>query len=355
MVTPPSPLHYPEPLPTLPRLAVQARFATQGLVAGADIGGTHQTVALARLDGEVVGVYRRRLRPGGTATDVIANVFEMIDQALAAVRQEDPGGARHGGGKLLRVGVGFGGPVNQKAGLVLTSHHVPGWTNLPLRDEIERRLDAPAVVDNDANAAALGEALFGAGRGERDLLYVNLGTGIGAGIIHGGAIFHGKNGMAGEIGHVTVQLDGPVCACGKRGCLEALASGRSVGRRAREAAEADPAAGAALVALAGSRETIEAPHVIRAAAGGDPLSLRLVTETAEYLGLGLAGAANLLDPGMIVVGGGLADSGDLLFTPMRQTVRRHLLSTTPCPMIVPAALGYDAGIVGALALALDGL
>ena len=211
-------------------------------------------------------------------------------------------------------------------------------------------------MDNDANAAALGEALFGAGRGHHDLLYVNVGTGIGAGLIFNGRLHHGRHGLAGEIGHVTVVPGGPECACGKRGCLEAFASGRSLGRRGREAAAADPQGGARLVALAGGQvEAIQGPHVIQAAAAGDPLAARLVEDTAGYLGLALGNAANLLDPGLIVLGGGLSEAGDVLFTPLQGAVRRHLLPGAPGPPVVPAALGYDAGIAGALALALDGL
>jgi glucokinase len=247
--------------------------------------------------------------------------------------------------------------VDVKDGVVLTSHHVPGWDAYPLRDTLGDRLDAPVVLDNDANAAAFGEARFGAGRGHRHILYVNVGTGIGAGVILGGRLYHGQQGMAGEIGHVTVVLEGgPLCPCGKHGCLEAVASGRAIGRRAREAVAGDPAGGARLRALAGgAAEGIGAPQVFAAAAQGDPLAGRLVEETAGYLGLALGNAANLLDPSIIIVGGGVGEAGDHLFDPLRAAVRRHLLPSIPAPQVVPAALGYDAGIAGALALALDGV
>ncbi|MGH2354453.1 MAG: ROK family protein [Chloroflexota bacterium] len=340
-------------LSRLPRLETKPRFATEGIVAGVDVGGTNQTVAVARLDGEVVAAHRRRLRKGDTAQDVVANVFEMIDAALA-----DAGSTpqRPGADKLLRVGVGFGGPVDPKRGAILTSHHVPGWDDYPLRDTLERHLNAPAVIDNDANAAALGEALFGAGRGHRNILYVNVGTGIGAGVILQGWVYHGAHGMAGELGHVTVIPDGPACGCGKRGCLEAVAAGPSIGRRAREAAQGDPGAAVRLVELAGGDlQAIAAPQVFQAATSGDSLAARLVEETAGYLGLACGNAANLLDPSIIIIGGGISETGAPLFTPLRAAVRRHLLPSLPMPEVVPAALGYDAGVVGALALALDGL
>jgi glucokinase len=338
---------------TLPRLQHTPRLATEGLVAGVDIGGTNQTVALARLDGEVLETRRTRLRPGDTAQDVVASVLEMIAGALGAVSRVP---RRPGADKLLRIGVGFGGPVDIRAGTVLTSHHVPGWDQYPLRDTLEGRLDATAVIDNDANAAAFGEARFGSGRGHRNILYVNVGTGIGAGLILNGSLYHGQHGMAGEIGHVTVVPDGPPCPCGKRGCLEAVASGRAIGRRAQEAARADPQAAGHLLALAGGDAgAIDGTLVLAGARTGDPLALRLVGETAEYLGRALGNAANVVDPSMIVVGGGVGEAGEELFTPLRAAVRRHLLPSMPPPEVVPASLGYDAGIAGALALALDGL
>jgi glucokinase len=338
---------------TLPRLQHNRRLATEGLVAGVDIGGTNQTVALARLDGEVLATRRHRLPPGGTATEVIAAVLAMLDAVLDAVPRT---AGRPGAEKLLRIGVGFGGPVDIEAGTVLTSHHVSGWDGFPLRRTLESCRNAATVIDNDANAAALGEAHFGAGRGHRNVLYVNVGTGIGAGLILNGRLFHGQHGMAGEIGHVTVAPDGPLCPCGKRGCLEAVASGRAIGQRGQEAARAEPGAAGRLLALAGgSVEAIAGTHVLAAAAEGDPLAGRIADETAAYLGLALGNVANVLDPAMIILGGGVGEAGERLFGPLREAVRRHLLPSMPAPEVVPAALGYDAGIVGALALALDGM
>ncbi len=338
---------------TLPRLDTRPQFATVGIVAGLDIGGTNQTVALARLDGEVFATARRQLSPGGTAEDVMGNVLEMID-ATRAEAGLTPG--RPGADKLLRLGVGFGGPVDIKNGTVVTSHHVSGWDGYALRDTLEQRLDAPVVIDNDANAAAFGEAQFGAGRGHRNILYVNIGTGIGAGLILDGRLYHGQHGMAGEIGHVTVRPDGAECACGRRGCLETVASGRAIGLRAQAAAVAQPDAAGRLQALAGGDGAqITGVHVFAAAEEGDALAVQLVDETADFLGLALGSAANVLDPSIIIIGGGVGEGGEVLFTPLRAAVRRYLLPSIPGPEVVPAALGYDAGIAGALALALDGL
>jgi glucokinase len=323
------------------------------LVAGVDIGGTNQSVAVASSDGQVLALRRRRLRPGGAAQDVIANVLALLDESLVEARSQI--GAQNDV-RLCGIGVGFGGPVDVQRGTVIRSHHVPGWDSYPLRDDLAQRVGAPVVVDNDANAAALGEARFGAGQGHASVLYVNVGTGIGGGVVLNGRLYHGANGMAGEIGHVTVTPDGPPCDCGKRGCLEAVASGRSLGRRAREAAQREPESARLLVEAAGDDAAkIEGPHVFTAAAAGDLLATRLIEETAGYLGLALGNVANVLDPSIVVIGGGLSETGEALFTPLRAAVRRHLLPELPAPPVVPAALGYEAGVIGAVSLALDEL
>jgi glucokinase len=318
-------------------------------VLGADIGGTNQTVALARSSGEVVSLRRRRLRPGGTAQDVLANVVTMAEETIGEFEQ------RIGEAPLplIRFGVGFGGPVDYRRGTVITSHHVSGWDSFPLADALQARFGVPTVLDNDANAAALGETLFGAGTGAASVLYVNVGTGIGAGIVLNGAVLHGFQGMAGEIGHMTVRVGGLECACGKRGCLEAYASGRSLARRAQIAAADQPDAAAPLLRLAGGTvSALSGRHVLEAARIRDPLALRLVEETAGYLGLALGNAANLLDPERIILGGGVSTAGDLLFVPLRDAVARHTMPGMRTPPIVPAQLGYDAGVIGAVALAL---
>jgi glucokinase len=332
-------------LPRQQRLAVDS--PQPGLFAGADVRGTNQTVALARGDGTLLATLRRRTPPGGTAQDVLANVLGMLRDGLGSAGMRDPRS------ELIRIGIGFGGPVDQKRGTVVDSHHVPGWTDFPLRDTVALELGAPVVLENDANAAALGEARFGAGRGHHSVLYVNVGTGIGAGIVLDGRIYGGTHGMAGEIGHVTVAPDGPQCDCGKRGCLEALASGRSIGRRARERAAEYPVAAAALVARAGGQiDAVGSTHVFAAAAAGDSFAGEVVADTARHLGLALGNASNLLDPDVIVIGGGVAAAGPLLFDPLRRALASHCMPGLPVPAVVPAALGYDAGVLGALALAL---
>ena len=228
-----------------------------------------------------------------------------------------------GGGRPARIGVGFGGPVDFERGVILRSHHVSAWDGFPLRERLGERFGSPVALDNDANVGALGEARFGAGRGHPHLLYVNVGTGIGAGVIAGGRIYRGAHGLAGEIGHVTVEREGRQCPCGKRGCLEAYASGRAIG----------------------------GPDVTRAAAAGDANSRRQIQEAARWLAAGIGAAVNVLNPSAVIVGGGVSDAGELLLGPQRAHQAGELMPGLPVPAVLKAALGYDAGVIGALALA----
>lgn len=316
--------------------------AGHGLVAGVDIGGTNQSVAVAGRDGRIVARRRTHTAPGATAPDLVRQLCGALDEAIAEA-----------GGPVRRIGIGFGGPVDHEHGQILRSHHVPAWERFPLCDVLSERFGVPTVLDNDANAAALGEARFGAGQGHPNQLYVNVGTGIGAGLVLAGRTYRGAHGLAGELGHVTVVPEGVPCPCGKRGCLEAYASGRAIGRRAREAVAADPDRGALLLRLAGRAAAVEGPHVVEAARAGDALACRLMDQTAGYLGAALGAAVGLLDPDVIVVGGGVAAAGEVLFGPLRRALARHVLPGMPVPLLLGASLGYDAGVVGAIALALD--
>jgi predicted NBD/HSP70 family sugar kinase len=245
----------------------------------------------------------------------VAGVLAALEECLQEV----------GSAALKRIGVGFGGPVDYARGVILTSHHVSQWDGYPLRQELAARFGAAVRLDNDANVGALGEARYGAGRGHANLVYVNAGTGIGAGLVLGGRIYRGANGLAGELGHVTVD-DGPEarpCACGKRGCLEAYASGRAIG----------------------------GPEVTRRAKAGDEGAQGRLRDAVRALARALGAATNLLNPSAIVVGGGVAEAGELLLGPLRTALARELMPDMPAPAVVPAALGYDAGVIGALALA----
>lgn len=241
-------------------------------------------------------------------------------------------------GSVAAIGVSFGGLVRDDLRTIEASHHVPGWESFQLAEVLESSLKLPARIANDADAAALGEYHFGAGRGVRNLLYVTASTGIGGGVIVNGMLHRGERALAGEIGHMILQPDGPLCPCGRRGCLEALASGRSIARRMAER----------LANQGLSSEPITAKQVAEAAALGDPTANQVWAEAMRWLGIGIASAANLLNPGRVVVGGGLSRAGELLLKPVQAQFRQHALDQQTGIML--AALGDEANLLGAAAL-----
>jgi glucokinase len=249
------------------------------------------------------------------------------------------------------VGVSFGGPVDAAHGIVHLSHHVPGWENIPLRQILEVEFDAPAKVDNDANVAALAEHRFGAGNGFENLLYITVSTGVGGGWILNNQVWHGAEGMAGEIGHTTVDPDGPVCTCGKRGCLERLASGLYIAQRAREWLETNPSRGRTLRSLSGdSLEAVTAKLVSQAAAQGDRLAWEALEVAARALGIAIGNAANLINPQRFILGGGVTKAGERFWEMIRRVSRETAMPEVHFD-VVPAALGDDAPLWGAAVLA----
>lgn len=255
------------------------------------------------------------------------------------------------GAKPLAVGVSFGGLVNVEEGRVLLSHHVAGWEDFPLRAQLAKRFDAPVAIENDANIAALAEWRFGAGRDCGSLLYITVSTGIGGGWILDGGIHRGADGLAGEIGHMTVQPRGPVCTCQRRGCLEAVAAGPAIAQRAREHLTAKPEQGTKLRRLvADDLEAVTAQHVSRAASAGDMLAQQVLNQAARWLGLAIGCAIVLVNPERVVVGGGVSKSGGAYFESIRAAAREHVLPGMRVD-IVPTALGDDAPLWGGIALA----
>ncbi len=238
--------------------------------------------------------------------------------------------------------------------MVLLSHHVPGWERVPLCDRLEAELGAPAFMDNDGNAAALGEHRYGAGRGHGSLLYITVSTGVGGGWILNGQTWGGADGVAGEIGHMVVDPQGPTCPCGKRGCVEVMASGLGIAQRAGEWLAARPGDGSVLRSLAAGSPAVDAELVARAAALGDELAWQVLEVSARALGSGIGGAANLMNPELFVLGGGVTKAGDRWWQAVRQAARDTALPEIRTE-IEPAALGDDAPLWGAIALAQDGL
>lgn len=244
------------------------------------------------------------------------------------------------------IGVSFGGPVDAARGRVLLSHHIPGWEDTPLRDQLQIEFGAPVSVDNDANVGALGEYRFGAGRDCSSLLYVTVSTGVGGGIVIGGKIYNGADAIAGEIGHTICDPYGPPCVCGRRGCVEALACGPAIARAACERLRAEPYVSSVLRDYG---DALTAADVARAANAGDALAQSVLDDAARALGFGIGTAITLLNPTRVVLGGGVTKAGERWWAMVRQAARANTLPQMRVE-IVPAALGDDAPLWGAVAL-----
>lgn len=295
---------------------------------GLDFGGTKLAVGLADESGRLLARRRAPTNGEGGPEAALATMRALV----AELGQP--------GLDLAGVGVSFGGPVTPDRQRSLVSHHGPGWENYPLVDRIQANWPVPVEMDNDANAAALGEARFGAARGYRNVLYLTVSTGIGGGIVLDGHLYRGARGLAGEVGHTVVAPDGPLCPCGKRGCVEALAAGPMIARAYAE--------------KAGLSAPPTAEEVFQRAANDDPLARIVLDRAIDGLGLGIANAINLLDPDVVVIGGGVSNAGDALFVPLRAAVHRYAEPSPPDAVrIVPAALGDAVGILGAIALVVD--
>ncbi len=304
------------------------------LILGFDFGGTKLAAGLYDTTaGLLLGRAEIATPIAGGATASFAAMLELARglQAMYA-------------GPLIGVGVSFGGPVSADGRIVRLSMHVPGWEQAPLAAWIEQAMEVPARLANDGDAAALAEYWLGAGQGMRNMVYVTASTGIGGGVIINGALHRGERGWAGEIGHMLLDRSGPPCPCGRYGCLESLASGLSIARDARAALSA----GHASTLLSLPIEQVTAQRVAEAAIQGDPLAQRVWQRAMDWIGYGLGSAANLLNPGRIVVGGGLTRVGAAFFDPVRSAARQHAMD--PELEIVAAKLGADVGILGGVAL-----
>ncbi|MGI8810274.1 MAG: ROK family protein [Acidimicrobiales bacterium] len=301
---------------------------------GVDLGGT-KCLAVALEAGTVVDQRRVPTPVGETALlDALADVATSV----------------RGDSEVLGVGVGVPGLVD-RSGVLRFAPNLPGVFDLDIRAELERRLGGPVRVDNDATCAAWGERQVGSARGYDDVILVTLGTGIGGGIVAGGALLRGANGFAGEIGHMVVDPQGPECPCGQRGCWERFASGSGLGRLGERAA-AEGRAARVLALAGGDPAAIRGEHVTAAAAEGDVEAHAVLGELGWWVALGLANLANAFDPQAFVLGGGLIEAGDLLLGPVRTAFADLLTGAAhrPAIAIVPAGLGEHAGAIGAACL-----
>ena len=314
-------------------------------VLAIDLGGTKIIAAIISSSGQVVAKeYHLTLASEGPQA-VTSRMFSAIEHLLNE--------SNLGLSQLDSISIAAAGAIDSDKGLVTSSPNLPGWSDVPLRDMVSRQFGVDAFLLNDASAAALGEHRLGAGRGTANLIYITVSTGIGGGIIIGGKLYLGSRGSAGEMGHMTIDVNGPRCSCGNVGCLEVMASGAAIAREAlRRLRDGESSTLSDIVA--GKRENITAEEVGLAAQGGDRLALEVVLRAATYLGVGLVNIVNIFNPEMIVIGGGVAKMGDLLLGPVRKMVaERAFRLSAGAVRIVPTQLGDDAGVLGAAVFAME--
>ena len=316
----------------------------QDLFIAIDLGGTKIGTGLVDSTGRIISSDYRVTRATDGQDTVVA---QMIDASSTVMNAAGATTAQ-----VSAVGVAAPGPIDVKSGLVTALPNLPGWKDVPLKHIIEKELGLPVILENDAGAAALAEHRFGAGRGTEHMIYVTASTGIGGGFILNGELYRGFTGAAGEIGHMTIVPQGPYCGCGNRGCLEALASGSAIARAARElVARGVPTSIADLAQ--GDPDRISAKLVAEAAARGDVEAKEILDTAMTYLGVGMANLVNLLNPELIVIGGGLTKMGERLFGPVRRTIdRRAFRAAAQAAKVVPAQLGDDVGVLGAATVAM---
>ena len=316
------------------------------LIIGVDVGGTK--IAAAGVDGQG-NIHGRVHSPTDVSSPemTVRSIAEAIEAAIAASRASR--------GDITAVGLGLPGKVDPARGIGILSVNL-GWRDVPIKSMLEEDLGIPCFMENDVIVAALGESRYGAGKGVRNMVYLTIGTGIGAAVIIEGKIYRGSTGMAGEIGHTIIERNGPRCKCGTRGCLEAVAAGPAIAALAMSAIQAGSETSLREMAKA-NEGIVTAEMVGQAAMQGDPVAREIFEEIGTYIGLGVHMLIMLYDPELVVLGGGVAEAGDLLLTPVRQELKRLATwSYVAKEMLKPemvrlTALGTDVGTLGAAALA----
>jgi len=309
---------------------------------GIDLGGTDIKAGVVDENGTIVGRWKKSTEAQGGAQVILQRMIDLTREIL-----DD---SRTNALEMKGIGIGSPGMIDHKNGIVVKMiDNLPGWSGMRLAEQFETQLGFPTRIDNDANVCALAECLFGAGRGKSDIICYTLGTGVGGGIVIDRRVHHGAHGYAGELGHDTVQLEGLQCSCGNKGCVEMYASARAIGLYAQERLRAGDHS--AMLNMADSIDKVTSKTVYDAALQGDALAKAVIERAARYLGAGIATAVCMLNPEMVVVGGGGSNMGDLLLEPVREEVRKRVyFSDTVDTPIVPAKLGEDAGFVGAAGL-----
>ncbi len=314
-------------------------------VLGVDIGGTKVAVGLVDRDGNILSQSRAPMMANGSAEAALQSVTGAIDSLSSAVA----------GAGFRSIGICAPGPLDPKTGVVINPPNLQCWRDYPLADKVTKKYSLPVKVDNDANAAALAETRWGAARGFRYVFYATIGTGIGTGIVFDGRIYHGKTGSAGEGGHVSIDYRGPLCGCGKRGCIEALAAGPAIGARARAKLNAAPTARSTILDIAkGNVAAVTSELVGQAFVAGDPLARETLLETVEVLTPWLGNIVDLLDPDVLVMGGGVAAMLKPFFSEIESRLPNWCVN--PHASEIPlrmAHYGADAGIAGGASLCFE--
>ena len=301
-----------------------------GIVVGVDFGHTHLRVAVGNLAHQVLAEESEPLDVDASSARGFGRAEQLVNRLI-----ESTGIAPD---KVIGVGLGVPGPIDVESGTLGSTSILPGWTGINPSEELAGRLGVPVYVDNDANLGALGELVWGSGRGVRDLAYIKVASGVGAGLVIDGSIYRGPGGTAGEIGHITLDESGPVCRCGNRGCLETFAAARYV------LPLLQPSHGPDL--------TME--RVVQLAREGDPGCRRVIGDVGRHIGSGVANLCNLLNPSRVVLGGSLAEAGELVLGPIRDSVSRYAIPSAARQLsVLPGALGGRAEVLGALALVLN--
>ena len=315
-----------------------------GPILGIDIGGTKLAVGLATADGTLLAEARR---PSGAEDGPEAVIGRILELTRGVVDE-----AGLGLEEVERIGIGCGGPLDPWRGVIRNALNMPGWIDIPIVARVEKELGRPAFLDNDANAAALGEHRFGAGRGVDNLVYLTVSTGVGGGVILDGRLYQGENGNAAELGHISVDAAGRACHCGSVGCIETYCSGTSIADRTREALAADDEPS---VLRSIPAEAITAQVVAGAARDGDPVAASIWDASMRLLGAGVVSIIHAFNPRLVILGGGVTRSGEQLLEPVRRVIdERAMPWLREAVEIVPAALGEMTGILGAVAVAIDG-
>ncbi len=313
-----------------------------GYVAGIDMGASHLRVVITNFGANAIAEKEISIDIARGPDLCIDEANSLLENLLAEKGLNTA--------SLSAIGIGVPGPIDSGAGMVIAPPIMPGWDRFPIRDTLEKLWKRPVSVNNDAELGALGEWAYGAGRGTRDLAYIKVGTGIGAGLLIGGRIYRGSTGSAGEIGHLTMDNNGPLCTCGNRGCLEAFSGGHAIAKRAQEAMKLGQRTQISQI----PSNDITAKDVVSAARRGDLVAQQIMEEAGEHLGVAIAGLVNIFNPDIIVVGGGVAQIGDLFLEPIRKAVaQRSLPAAADNVRITAALLRRRSSSLGAVVQALS--